>query len=65
MSTFGPGAAAANRNCSDDDDDEFSEVHHRHHRGVFEEYAYTTFGTVTARRIVQDVQEIRDAAQSS
>ena len=64
MSTFGPGAAV-NRNCSDDDDDdEFTGAASEVHRGVFEEYAYTTFGTLTARRIVQDVQEIRHAAHS-
>ena len=58
MSTFGSAAAAIiseNHDGSDEDDDIDVE-----RREIFEEYAYTTFGTLTARRIVEDVQDIRD-----
>ena len=51
MSTFG--SAAVNENHDDDENDIGS-------REVFEAYAYTTFGTVAARRIVEDVQDIRE-----
>ena len=47
MSTFG--SAAVNENHDDIGS-----------REVFEAYAYTTFGTVAARRIVEDVQDIRE-----
>ena len=60
MSTFGCAAAAdtisnENHNGEETDDDIFVE-----RREIFEAYAYTTFGTLAARRIVEDVQDIRD-----
>ena len=53
MSTFG--SAAVNENHDDGDIGS---------REVFEAYAYTTFGTVAARRIVEDVQDIREDSLS-
>ena len=60
MSTFGCAEAAdtisnENHNGNETDDDIFVE-----RREIFEAYAYTTFGTLAARRIVEDVQDIRD-----
>ena len=46
---------SGNLGCDVDDDEIVLE-----RREIFEEYAYTTFGTLAARRIVEDVQDIRD-----
>ena len=54
MSTFG--SAAVNKNHDDDVDN----IGGSSSREVFEAYAYTTFGTVAARRIVEDVQDVRE-----
>jgi hypothetical protein len=55
MTTFG--AATADKRNSNQCGDVVLDT-----RTIFEEYAYTTFGTLTARRIVEDVAEIRSSA---
>ena len=54
MSTFGSGSCAADTFNNENHSDNIE------NREIFESYAYSTFGTLAARRIVEDVQDIRD-----